>query len=273
VARYTVSFPTGDLDALARLLDEHRGQVAAVFTDLPYDGSLGAEYLREVQRLAHDHGALLCFDEIVHGFRLARGGMQEHFGVLPDLACFAKGIANGLPLAVVVGRRELMAHAASSLISLTYGGEALSLAACIAVLREYRERDVIGHLWRIGQRLMDGLNAAATRAGVPFRCLGYPSMSAMELRLPRERVGPAWELLLAESARRGALFRRGGLNMITFSHHEADVDEAVHAAAGAFEALRAAGFTAAAGREAGVAAGGDQSGSRGQQVGPWAGAR
>ncbi len=263
--RYVVSFPHGDLAQLEQLLDQHRGEVAAVFTDVRYDASCDAAYLRGAQELARAHGALLCFDEIVNGFRLARGGMQEHFGVTPDLACFAKGIANGLPLAAVVGRREVMAHAASSLISLTYGGEALSLAACRAVLDIYAANDVIGHLWRVGRRLMDGLNAAAAGAGVPFACVGYPPMSAMELRLPAEQVGPAWELFLAECALRGVLFRRGGLNMMTYSHQEADVDASVHAAAGAFDVLRRAGYST-------EAVGGDGQ-SRGQQVGPWSSAQ
>ncbi len=265
VARYTLSFTAGDLIQLERLLEENRGQVAAVFTDVPYDASLGAEYLDGAKQLAHDHGALLCFDEIVNGFRLASGGMQEHCGVVPDLACFAKGMANGMPQAAVVGRRDIMAHAATSLISITYGGEALSLAACVAVLDTYTRHDVIGHLWRVGQRLMDGLNAAAAETGVPFRCLGYPPMSAMRLTLPAEQVAPAWELFLGESAKRGALFRRGGLNMMTFSHQDSDVDEAVRAAGGAFQAMRDAGFTANGAT--------DPADERGQQVGPWAGPR
>jgi glutamate-1-semialdehyde 2,1-aminomutase len=268
VAKYTLSFPYGDLAALERLLEEHRDQVAAVFTDVPYDGSLGAEYLEGVRELAHRHGALLCYDEIVNGFRLARGGAQEHFGVVPDLACFAKGMANGMPLAAVVGRRDVMAHAATSLISITYGGEALSLAACVAVVREYGKEDVIGHLWRMGQRLMDGLNRAASEASVPFECNGYPPMSAMQFSLPRDRVSPAWDLWLAECAKRGVLFRRGGLNMMMYSHSEADVDLAITAAAGAFATLRDAGFTASSGE-----ASSDGETSRGQQVGPWSGAR
>jgi glutamate-1-semialdehyde aminotransferase len=172
-------------------------------------------------------------------------------------------MANGMPLAAVVGRREVMARAADALISVTYGGEALSLAAGVAVLREYRQRGVIGHLWRLGQRLMDGLNAAARAHGVPFDCHGYPPMSAMRFDLPDGRVGPAWELFLGECARRGVLVRRGGLNMMTYSHAEADVDATVDAAAEAFDVLRSAGFRGAAGP--GAAGGG-----RGQQVGPWA---
>jgi glutamate-1-semialdehyde aminotransferase len=262
LARYTLSFRHGDLAQLERLLAEHRNRVAAVFTDLPYDGSLGRDYLQGVRELAHAHGALFCLDEIVCGFRLAHGGMHEYYGVAPDLACFAKGMANGLPLAAVVGRREVMEVAGKALISLTYGGEALSLAACLATIGEYRRRDVIGHLWREGERLMAGLNAAAGSAGVPFRCLGYAPMSAMRFDLPAEQVGPAWELFLAECAAGGVLFRRGGLNMLTYSHTAADVERTIAVAAQALAAVRAAGFSASAGAAVGA-------GAAGQQAGPW----
>jgi glutamate-1-semialdehyde 2,1-aminomutase/spore coat polysaccharide biosynthesis protein SpsF len=243
LARYVRSFRMGDLAHAEQLLKEHAGQVAAVFTDVPYDASLGKEYLSGLRDLAHAHGAPLCMDEIVHGFHLAPGGAHDHYGVLPDLACFAKGMANGMPLAAVVGRAEVMRYAADALISITYGGEALSLAACMATLGVYRDEPVLEHCWRLGQQLIDGLNAAAEAAGVPFRALGYPPISSMALDLPRERLGDAWELLLAECARHGVLLRRGGLNFITYSHTAADIAQAVAAAAEAFGALHDAGFT------------------------------
>ncbi|HEX4212418.1 MAG TPA: aminotransferase class III-fold pyridoxal phosphate-dependent enzyme [Candidatus Dormibacteraeota bacterium] len=255
--RYLVPFELGDAEGLERLLAEHRGQVAAIFTNLPYDGSAGAGYLRAARRLADASGALLVFDEIVHGFRLAVGGMQEHFGVVPDLACFAKAMANGMPLAAVIGRADVMEAILNCQVSITYGGEPLSLAACAAVMREYRERDVIGHLWRIGEMLMEGLNHVGEESGVPFRCCGHAPMSAMALDLAPDQVAPAWDLFLGEAARRGVLFRRGGLNMVTLAHTPDDVQVAVEAAAGALESLRRAGFTSAAG------GGGDQ------RVGAW----
>ena len=153
--------------------------------DVPYDGRLPGDHLATVRDLAHAHDALFVMDEVVRGFRLTRGGAHDHLGVLPDLACFAKGMANGLPLAAVVGRREVMEVAERSLITATYGGEALSLAACIATLRVYREEPVIEHLWRMGRRLMEGLSAAARAAGAPFDCAGYAPCFAMRLDLPR----------------------------------------------------------------------------------------
>ncbi len=261
---YVLPFRHDDLDGLRALLAEHEGKVAAVFTDVPYSATLDPGAMGAVRDLAHAHGALFAVDEIVSGFRLALGGGAAYFGVDPDLAVFAKGMANGMPLAAVVGRAEVMAAAERCLISLTYGGEALSLAAAAAVLRVYREQDVVGHLWAVGRSLMDGLNALAQESDVPFRCTGYPPMTAMHLDVPAEQVGPAWQVLLAGCARRGVLLRRGGLNFVTLAHTGADVDRTLEACEGAFQDLRAAGHAGRPG--AATPSGADESG-RGQQVG------
>ena len=154
-------FQFDDLDTLTRLLEAHRGEVAAVVLGAPHDSETSAEHLATIREPAHDHGALLVWDEVVTGFRLALGGAHEHLGVIPDLAVFAKAMANGFPVAAVVGRSEVMQVTERLMITETYGGEALSLAACVATVHEYRERDVISCFWRLGQRLIDGLNAAA----------------------------------------------------------------------------------------------------------------
>jgi glutamate-1-semialdehyde aminotransferase len=259
----TVAFPFGDLDSLERIFEQYRDRVAAVFLDVPYASPCPPGYLEAVRDLAHAHGALLVFDEIVAGFRLAPGGAHEYFGVMPDMACLAKGIANGMPLAAVVGRREVMQIAERLLISLTYGGEALSLAAAAAVLDEYRTRPVIAHLWKVGQRLTDGLNAAAGAAGVPFRCGGYAPMAAMWFDVPAEQVDAAWRFFLAGCAARGVLFRRGGLNLVSYSHSEHDIDRAIEVAGEVFHEMHARGLCAESrppGRERA---------DRGQQAGPW----
>jgi glutamate-1-semialdehyde 2,1-aminomutase len=132
LAPYTVTFEYNDLPSLERALEANRGEVAAVFIDPVSTQPPAPGFLEGVQTLARAHGALLVYDEIVTGFRLALGGAQEYFGVTPDLACFAKGIANGMPLGVVCGRRDVMQTAEKLLISVTYGGEALSRGGAVA---------------------------------------------------------------------------------------------------------------------------------------------
>lgn len=233
-----VSFAEFDLADLERKFHAHRGQVAAVFLDIqraaPPPG-----YLADVKALCREQGALLVYDEIVTGFRLALGGMQAYCGVTPDLACFAKAMANGMPLACVAGRADVMASMADRTISITYGGEALSLAAAIATIGELRERGVSDYLWELGTSLQNGLNHAAEVAGVPFHCGGLAPMTTMNFTdLDGQPESLLWEYVLQEMAVRGVLWRRGGLNFLTFSHTQADIAQVITAATAVFQELR-----------------------------------
>ena len=123
------SFPYNDLAALEALFDRFEGQVAAIVMEPVNIAMPAAGYLESVRELAHARGALLIFDEMVTAFRLAPGGAQELFGVTPDLTALGKGIANGMPLSAVVGRREYMRHLPNVAYGMTFRGETLSLAA------------------------------------------------------------------------------------------------------------------------------------------------
>ena len=138
-------------------------------------------------------------------------------------------MANGLPLAAVVGRRELMSEFEEIFVSSTFGGDTLALAACLATLDEYGRRPVIDHLWQMGRRFQEGFAAVATRLGVPARCLGYPVHPKIVLdHEAPETQRLLMSLFLQETARRGVIFHVAGFN-ISFSHTEADVDETLAA--------------------------------------------
>ncbi len=224
------SFPRDDLDALRELLEEHKGEVALVFLDAASGTAPPEGYIQGVRDLCDEYGVLLAFDEIVTGFRLARGGAQEYYGVTPDLACFAKGVANGMPLGVVCGRAEVMQLAKDLVISVTYGGEALSLAAVVAALKEYQAKPVHEHIWRQGERLMAGFDALAEKHGVPLACHGLAPMSSQRITYEdAELSADVWTLLLQEMATRGVLIRRGGLLFVTYSHGDEEVEETLAA--------------------------------------------
>ncbi len=220
------TYPYNDLDALRSKLEQYQGQVAAIFLD-PVSGEAPDDnYLAGVRQLCDQYGVLLVFDEIVTGFRLAPGGAQEYFSVTPDLACFAKGIANGMPIACVCGRAEVMQVAADLVISVTYGGECLSLAALIAAINEYRQKPVTDHMWHIGQRLTDGFAEIGARHGVPLSCSGLAPMSRPQFGYQDADLNhKVWSLFLQETAKRGVLLRREGLMLTTFSHSDEDVDK------------------------------------------------
>ena len=234
-----VDLPYGRADAFAEYLKVHGESTACVCISGDYSALRpGDTFLADVRELTRQHRVLLVVDEIVTGFRVRRGGIHEYYGVMPDLAAFAKGIANGYPLSALVGRREIMEQWPA--ISITYGGDAVSLAAAEAVLEIYRDEDVIGRLWELAERLQSGINEAAARQRLPFRLQGLPVCPMMELSVEppdaEDRSQPA-------STRRDAsgyqtalfreLYRRGIIPYLVLyestAHTLEEIDYAVEA--------------------------------------------
>lgn len=149
----------GDIDSLRAAL--FPGDVAAVILEpmLPRGRWADAErhrtYLTRLRDEAHAAGALVIFDEVIAGGRLAVGGGSEYFGVTPDLAIYGKAFGGGLPFAAIVGERRLMEHA--WVVSGTYSANALALAACWATLTEYEEHRAIDRIWDAGAQLRAAL--------------------------------------------------------------------------------------------------------------------
>ncbi len=213
---------------LDAVLNRHKGEVACVFMEpVSYANTDTGDFLRWCRELADKHNTLLVFDEIVSGFRVALGGAQERFGVTPDIAVFAKGISNGLPISAIAGKREVMKKAEDLIISSTYGGETLSLAATVASIYEYRNKPVIPHLWAMGERLMSSMNGIAEEIGLALEFRGWPVMSSYSFGYESDINQDLTTLLLQEMAKRGVLLRRGGLNFINYSHKAEDVDFAL----------------------------------------------
>jgi glutamate-1-semialdehyde 2,1-aminomutase len=158
VSRLTHKFVYNDIDSLLTLLNEFNGEVAAVIMEpmnisFPIPG-----FLESVQNATRSAGALLIFDETITGFRFARGGAQELFGITPDLSTFGKGIANGFPLSAVVGRRDVMMEMEEIFFSGTFGGELLSLAAAKHVMTKLCKEDFTKDLSTIGDQISESLS-------------------------------------------------------------------------------------------------------------------
>ncbi len=211
-----------DREALETLFAGHGGQIAALVVASAYHNvEAGRAFYPFLRDLTQRHGTLLVYDEIVTGFRVALAGVQEYFGVTPDLAVFAKGIANGMPLSAYVGRAAIMDAPARPVVSSTYGGEALSLAAAQACIETYQRQAVVAHLWRVGRRLREGLNALFRQRGFPIVLEGYDCS-------PRITFGPGAPTDLPERFFRMAY--RQGVSLytqvyVTFSHQDRDADE------------------------------------------------
>ena len=235
-----VGMPWGDAAPYEAALDARSGSVAAISVACDYATiHRGHTFLRDLRRLCDAHGALLIFDEIVTGFRLRIGGAQEYFGVTPDLAVFAKGIANGFPLSCYAGRRDVVERVRDVGVSSTYGGEATSLAAADAVLTVYEQEPVIETLWARGARLHDGFGQICDRLSIRARIVGLPPCGVMVFDYDNRAA--LLGRLFGECLKRGLIFYTS-LWYINYAHSEPDIDEALGIVEEALGAMREEGL-------------------------------
>lgn len=241
VSELTQNFKYNDIEDLSNLFKRYKGKVAAVIMEPmnfyePLEG-----YLQEVKNICHKNEALLIFDEIVTGFRFSLGGAQELFNVIPDIATFSKVIANGFPLSAIVGKREIMEKFTDVFYSLTFGGETVSLAAAIATLKELQTKDVIGHIYRQGQKIKDFVNKTAVGLGIEenVKCIGRQCLTLMKFMDIEGRDSLALRgLFQQEVVRQGILFLT--TNNLSYSHSKLDVDKTLEAYGNALQVLKSA---------------------------------
>ena len=173
--------PWNDADALAALLERDGEQVAAVIMEpmmcntgaiTPRDG-----YLPRVRELCDAHGAVLIFDEVISGFRLALGGAAAIYGVTPDLATYGKAMAGGWPVSALAGRADLMERFGTAEVnhSGTFNASVMAMAATCAALRCLTETPPYDGIAEHGTALMDGLRELGERHDVPLRVQGVPA--------------------------------------------------------------------------------------------------
>jgi glutamate-1-semialdehyde 2,1-aminomutase len=183
ITNNTVLVPFNDADAVAAVMSEHKDQVACMIVE-PLAGNMGTVrprdgYLEALRKLCDEHGALLIFDEVMSGFRVAYGGVQQLHNVTPDLTAMGKVIGGGLPCAAYGGREDLMRMMAPDgpvYQAGTLSGNPLAMAAGIATLEALRDGKVYEQLERAGARLAGGLQQAAKAAGVPLQISRVGSM-------------------------------------------------------------------------------------------------
>ncbi|MHA6630564.1 glutamate-1-semialdehyde 2,1-aminomutase [Pseudonocardia sichuanensis] len=169
----TVTFPYGDLDALAALLDQHEGRIACMILEAATQTDPPPGYLEGVRELATRHGVVLVFDEMITGFRWSEHGAQGVYDVTPDLSTFGKALGNGFAVSALAGKRELMERGGLRtdrervfLLSTTHGAETHSLAAAIAVMDTYAAEGSAARLHALGERLAAGVREVAAGMGV-----------------------------------------------------------------------------------------------------------
>lgn len=236
----TSTFDYNNLETVLEAVNEETACVILepVTFELPQNG-----FLEELQRVCRQRGALLVFDEMWTGFRLAVGGAQEAFGVTADLACFSKAVANGMPLSVLTGRRKVMSLLDKAVFFFTtFGGEALSLAAARETILELREKDVPAHLARQGRRLRQGYNEIAAELGLSWtRCSGLDCRSIVTFDTAAGDPLELKSLVQQEMLKHGVLW--GGFHNLSYSHSSTDVEHTLAAYREVLPMLREAAAT------------------------------
>jgi glutamate-1-semialdehyde 2,1-aminomutase len=185
-ARDTLSLPYNDSECFTRVMKKQGDRVACVIVE-PVAGNMGLVaplkgFLQTLRKLTARHGALLIFDEVMTGFRVAYGGAQALYGIRPDLSCFGKIIGGGLPVGAYGGRRKIMSHIAPQgpvYQAGTLSGNPLAMAAGIATLAQLKKKGFYEKLEKKSARLCSGLAKAAAGAGVPAQVDHVGSMLGM----------------------------------------------------------------------------------------------
>lgn len=237
LAGTVIPFSYGNLEMLKQLLEENRGQVAAIMmeparSELPPPG-----YLEGVQALANEHEVVLIFDEVSCGWRLAIGGVQEAVGVTPDMTVVAKAMSNGYPMGAVVGSRAAMEPAARMFISSSYWSDNIGLAASLTTIRELKRRDAETRFREIGEHLRRAINEALSSADLAGACVGLHTNPTIQIDLPDETMRPKVNtLFVQEMARRGVYCLPSFKT--TLAHTAADIEETAEAAFEAFRVIR-----------------------------------
>ena len=233
--------PYNDLATAEALIAAHHAQLAAVIIE-PYQRTIvpAPGFLEGLRTATRRYDVPLIFDEIVTGFRLAYGGAQEHYGVVPDLAAYGKVVAGGFPLACVAGPKALMRHFDAALEGTpeyvwqagTFNGNAIACAAGLATLAELRKPGTYAKLFGTGTRLRDGLAAAVLTHGVAAQVSGEPPVFDIfftdhpivdyraTLTADRERI----KRFNAELLRRGVVKAVNKI-YVSLAHTDEDVDK------------------------------------------------
>ena len=251
--------PFNDAAAAVAMIERHAHELAAVIVE-PLQRVLRPEpgFLEALREATRRHGIVLVFDEIVTGFRIAWGGAQQAYGVVPDLACYGKAISGGFPLAAIAGRGDVMSvldararpRAEVVWATNTLNGNPVCAAAGLAALDVLGQPGTYDHLARIGSRLRAGLVAAGSRHGFAVQAPGEdavfglrftarkPLRTWMDLTTADKDLG--WRFAMALLAR-GILVNPNEKFYLSIAHTDADVERTLSIADEAFAALARGG--------------------------------
>ena len=217
----TFTFNYNDIQSVIDSIDD---DTAAVILEPFVFEAPKDNFLQKLRDVCTKNGTLLIFDEMWTGFRIALGGAQEFFKVKADLVTFSKAVANGMPIAILAGRKDVMSVLEKDVFFYTtFGGEALSLAAAKATIKELKNKKVPAYLAKQGRKLKNGYNQIAESLDMPYtKCIGYECRSLVTFDSSAGNPLEMKSLVQQELIKRGILW--GGFHNMSFSHSNTDIE-------------------------------------------------
>jgi glutamate-1-semialdehyde 2,1-aminomutase len=246
ISEYVINLPFNDIERLEREVRGKWGDLAAIIVE-PMLGNVAGimplpGWLEKIRELCDEFGIVLIMDEVKTGFRLARGGAQEYFGIQADLVTYAKAMGNGFPIAAIAGREEVMMTIEPGLMAHggTFAGNAVGVAAAAATLEILEREPILETINQRGQMLISGLGEILTDAGIPYAVMGAPTVFGMilgtdepptDFRSYLEGDADLYERIALELSRRGVQPDADGREpwFVSYSHSEQNVSETLTA--------------------------------------------
>jgi len=253
----TISAPFNDIERVQQTLEVNRSEIAAVIVE-PVVGNMGTVpsakgFLQRLRKLTREHGALLIFDEVMTGFRLAYGGAQGLFKVKPDLTCLGKIIGGGLPVGAYGGNKEMMKWIAPEgpvYQAGTLSGNPLAVAAGIVTLEALKKPGTYRKLERLSSDLVNGLTRAAQEVGVPVQInrvgsmftVFFTSTPVTDFRSAKTSDGARYGRFFHTLLERGVYFPPSQFEaaFVSLAHTLKDIQATIHAARQAFKVAASA---------------------------------
>jgi|APSaa5957512493_1039668.scaffolds.fasta_scaffold08986_2 glutamate-1-semialdehyde aminotransferase len=178
LAGTAIPFHFNDIDSLRETIRGKESEIAAIIIEPARGEDAPGEYLQTLREISSEIGAVLIYDEITSAYRMCAGGVHRRYGIYPDIAVFAKSMANGYAMAAILGTEEVMQAAQSTFVSSTNWTERIGPTAALATLKKYQETQTDKHIISIGNKTQQIWRDAALKASLQVDVTGLPTLSA-----------------------------------------------------------------------------------------------
>lgn len=222
-SKLSFNFKFNDLKGFIKIFQKHRKDLAAVILEPMSIEKPRINFLRIIKKMCKENGTLLIFDETCTGFRFSLGGAQKLFKITPDLSTFGKGVANGYPLSILVGKKKIMKHCDNIFFSTTFGGENVSLIGAISTINYIIDKNVISHLYKMGKLLVISIKKVLDSNLINFVSIeGHPSWTFMIFKSVGKYKDSHIKTYFIEKCIENGILTLG-TNNISYAHKKKDI--------------------------------------------------